>query len=504
MAGCNPPVRLEGGRGPNRLMAITHNKSLEYWDKYGDCLLVAMPYADGLVDEAHGCNVKDLDGHETLDLAAGQFCSILGHSHPKFVERIVDQMRRVAHIGSQFMSPVVLEAAGKFAEVAPGKLKRCMIFSTGTEANECAISVAKTYTGRTGVIGFNRGYYGLSLTTKSLTSIFGGRPGDAPSVPESYRLLAPHCFHCPVDSKFPGCDLLCLHSSVLASSPNLDNVAAVIVEPILSAGGMITPPPGYLKVLKDFAHDNGALLIVDEAQTGFGRTGKWFGIEHHEVEPDILVISKGAGGGMPVSGFITTDEIADKVQNRGYSHLASHQFDPISGAALSALVDIIKEEKLVENAGEVGALFKARLKELQAKHSIVVDVRGEGLMLGMEINSDGSGMRNSAQVTMAIVALCKEKGVHLTYTYFEPVLRIIPPLIITPKEVDFAVSVLDEALTEAMKKDISVENMLPKNRFSRGYINNHTGKWAFGRLISKLYETSPERWVKKISETLSG
>jgi len=479
-------------------------KSLELWKKYGQNLLIAMPYADGLIQEAHGCVFKDLDGNETLDLAAGQFCSILGHSHPRFTENIVEQMRRVVHTGSQFLSPVVLEAASKFAEVAPGQLNRCMIFSTGTEANECAISIAKTYTKKNGVVGFNRGYYGLSLTAKSLTSIFGGQRGDGPTVPESYRLLAPHCFRCPVNSHFPECNLLCLQSSIEACIPNTDNLAAVIVEPILSAGGIIMPPPGYLKALKEFVHSHGALLIVDEAQTGFGRTGKWFGVEHHDVEPDILVISKGAGGGMPVSGFITTDEIADKVQSLGYSHLASHQLDPLSGATLSALIDIVKEERLVENATEVGAFFKARLKELQAKHSIIADVRGEGLMLGMEIVEDAASRRSAAELTLTIVALCKQKGVHLTYTYFEPVLRIIPPLIITRKEVDFAISVLDEALTETMRKDLSLENMLPKNRFSRAYIETQRGKWSVGRMISKLYETSPERWVKKISETVSG
>jgi 2,2-dialkylglycine decarboxylase (pyruvate) len=484
-------------------MSANNTKSLELWQKYGQYLVIGMPYADGLIGEANGCVLKDIDGNETLDLAAGQFCSILGHSHPKFIEKVVEQMRQVVHIGSQFMSPIVLEAAAKFAEVAPGELKRSMIFSTGTEANECAISIAKMYTKKNGVVGFNRGYYGLSLTTKSLTSIFGGKFGDGPRVPETYRLLAPHCFHCPVNTRYPECNLLCLESSIEASIPSPDDLAAIIIEPIISAGGMIVPPPGYMKALKDFAHRHGALLIVDEAQTGFGRTGKWFGVEHHEVEPDILVISKGAGGGFPVSGFITTDEIADKVQNEGFSHLASHQFDPLGGVALSALIDIIKEEGLVQNAAETGAYLKARLKELQAKHSIIADVRGEGLMLGMEIDAGEAVGRSSADVTLAIVALCKQKGVHLTYTYFEPVLRFIPPITLTRKEVDFAISVLDEALTGAVRKELSVQSLLPQNPFTRSYMEKQRGKWTLGRIAAKLYETSPERWVKKIHEMVS-
>src|ERR1700736_2123947 len=184
-------------------MTKNNSNSLALWERYGDYLLMAMPYPDGLITEAQGCILKDIDGNQILDLAAGQFCSILGHNHPKLIEKITEQMKRVVHVGSQFLSPIVLEAAAKFAEVAPGKLKRSMIFSTGTEANECAISIAKMYTKKNGVVGFNRGYYGLSLTTKSLTSIFGGKFGDGPSVPETYRLLAPHCFHCPVNTRYP-------------------------------------------------------------------------------------------------------------------------------------------------------------------------------------------------------------------------------------------------------------------------------------------------------------
>src|ERR1700722_11712825 len=182
-----------------------NDNSLKLWEQYGNHLLMAMPYADGLITEGHGATLRDLDGNEILDLASGQFCSILGNSHPKYIERLTEQMRKVVHVGTQFLSPIVLEAAQKFAEVAPGALNKSLFLSTGTEANECAISLAKTYTGKRGVIGFNRGYYGLSLGTKSLTSIFspGDKHGSGPTVPESFRLLAPHCFHCPVKNHYP-------------------------------------------------------------------------------------------------------------------------------------------------------------------------------------------------------------------------------------------------------------------------------------------------------------
>src|SRR5437868_5558370 len=233
------------------LMARSTDNSLELWRKYGKHMLMAMPYADNLVRDAEGTFLRDIDGNRILDLAAGQFCSILGNSHPKYVERMVEQMRKVVHVGTQFLSPVVLEAAAKFAEVAPGALNKAVFLSTGTEANECAISLAKTYTQKQGIIGFNRGYYGLSLGVKSLTSIFSpyDRHGSGPSVPESFRFLAPHCFHCPVKNRFPECNVVCLDISVEAALPRSRDIAAIIVEPILSAGGMIIPPPGYLKRL---------------------------------------------------------------------------------------------------------------------------------------------------------------------------------------------------------------------------------------------------------------
>src|SRR5215467_1655913 len=238
---------------------------------------MAMPYADNLIADADGSTLRDIDGNCILDLSAGQFCSILGNNHPRYTEALIRQLKQISHLGTQFLSPSVLEASAKLAEIAPGELNKCLFLSTGTEANECAISLAKAFTGKKGVIGFNRGYYGLSVATRSLTSIFSAsdRHGSGPAVPESFHLLAPHCFRCPVKNHYPECDFVCLDSSIESSLPRACDIAAIIVEPVFSAGGLFVPPPGYLKRLKAFAQDLDALLIVDEAQTGFGRTGEW-------------------------------------------------------------------------------------------------------------------------------------------------------------------------------------------------------------------------------------
>ena len=481
-------------------MARRNDKSLELWDKYGKYVLMAMPYADNLIGEAAGSNLVDVDGNKILDLAAGQFCSILGNSHPDYVERMVEQIRKVVHVGTQFLSPVVLEAAAKFAEVAPGNLSRSIFLSTGTEANECAISLAKTYTGKSGVIGFNRGYYGLSLGAKSLSSIFSAsdRHGSGPAVPESFRFLAPHCFHCPIKKQFPECDYVCLDASIDAALPKSRDIAAILVEPIISAGGMIVPPPGYLKRLKSFAEELGALLIIDEAQTGFGRTGKWFACEHHEVVPDMLVVSKSSGSGFPVSGVITTEEIADRIASKGWVHLASHQSDPLPAAAVAATIDIVKKENLVNRAAETGRYLMERLQQLKAKYSVIVDVRGLGLMVGMEIGNFPEG--SEQELCMLVVALCESRGVHLTYTYFEPVIRFIPALTLTKAEVDIAITALDESIAIALAGKTTMDSVMPSNPYSRKFIQGTSARKSLKRVATRLFETSPQYWVQKVKE----
>jgi 4-aminobutyrate aminotransferase-like enzyme len=463
---------------------------------------MAMPYADNLIASGEGCTLQDIDGNQILDLSAGQFCSILGNNHPKYLEKLLAQSRNVIHTGTQFLSPIVLEAAKKFAEIAPGSLSKSIFLSTGTEANECAISLARAYTKKTGVVGFNRGYYGLSAGTKALGAIFsrGDRQGSGPAMPETFRLLAPHCFHCPVKDRYPECEFVCLDSSI-ESLPKGQDIAAIIIEPFFSAGGMFAPPLGYLKRLRDYAHQIGALLIVDEAQTGFGRTGKWFACEHHEVEPDILVISKTGGAGFPVSGIITNHVIADKVAERGWRHLASHQCDPLAAAALAATIDVVRDENLVEKSAVDGAYFLEKLRQLKAKHPAIVDVRGAGLMLAVEIGGIRDNNREH-ELCSLIVALCESSGVHLTYTYFEPVIRLMPALTIRRQEIDRAVLVLDESIALALTGNVTYEDLKPANPYSRTSVDQLRNKRTLKQVASRLLETSPNYWISKLKERL--
>src|SRR5262245_25337148 len=257
--------------------------NLKTWERDAEHLLLLQPFMDSIIVRGEGCYLVDTEGRRILDLAAGQFCSILGHSHTGFISRLQEQVGKIVHLGDQYVSPGVLDAVSRLVRKAPGDMKKAVLLSTGSEANECAMRMAKAVTGRTGMLAFTRGYYGISLATRNLSSI-SDHPGHTdfqPSPGNQYKLLTPTCSRCPIGLEHPSCKSACLDVSLEMIAQHLENIAGVIVEPILSAGGMIFPPDDYLQRLRAMAHDIGALFIVDEAQTGFGRCGRWFDIQNY-------------------------------------------------------------------------------------------------------------------------------------------------------------------------------------------------------------------------------
>jgi 2,2-dialkylglycine decarboxylase (pyruvate) len=477
--------------------------SLSLWEQGGEHLLVLQPFMDSLIVRGEGCHLIDADGRRILDLAAGQFCSILGHNHQRFISRLQQQLDALVHLGDQYVSPGVLEAAARLAAITPGALDKVIFLSTGSEANECAMRIAKTVTGRTALLAFTRGYYGISLATRNLSAI-SDHPGKVdfqPAPVNQYKLLTPACSHCPIGLEHPSCNVACLDVSLELIAQHLENVAAVIIEPILSAGGMIFPPKDYVHKLYETAHKIGALFIVDEAQTGFGRCGQWFDIQNYELEPDILIVSKTAGNGYPAAAVIVSQMVARELETQGFSHLSSHQNDPLAAAAVHAVIDIVEEENLIAHSRQIGGYFVEQLKSLQQKHDLIVDVRGRGLMIGLEL----TGKFQSSQqdnVAFALALLCEQRGVHVTFSYFEPVIRFIPPLIITSQEIEQAVAVLDNALTILQRGSINVANLLPKNKRSGPYIRRMNERFSPSRVLRGMWNTAPRRWVEKLKKTL--
>jgi len=476
-------------------MTATQTTSANYWEDYGEYVLMAMPYADEVLVRGNGSTVTDADGNELLDLASGMFCSVLGHNHPEFIRRIVQQTDALLHTGTQFLSPPVFEASKKLAEVAPARLSKSIFLSTGTEANEFAFRLAKAYTGRTGIVGFSRGYYGTSVATKSISSLFShGLKDSLPIVPDSYRLpITAECAGCFTQSSPRHCDFPCLRSADDWIG-DWSNIAAIIAEPVMSAGGMLIPPPGYLRDLQRIARQHGVLLIADEAQTGMGRTGKWFAVEHHGIEPDILTISKCAGNGFPVAAVTTTPEIADKVIGSGLWNLTSHQSDPVGAAAVAAVIDIVRTENLVESAHRSGEYFMEQLRSLGRTHSFLGSLRGQGLMIGFDLVVEDSA--TTEEMANDFMYGCRRRGVHLTFGYGSRSFRIIPPLTISRAEIDRAINVMDEVFTGLSMKKSGSRDDWPKNPCTSRMQKDRPVK----RVISGLWRSSPEEWVHKARE----
>ncbi len=470
--------------------------NLGIWERDGEHVLLLQPFMDSIIVGADGCFLIDAEGRRILDLAAGQFCSVLGHSHPGFISRLQGQIGKLVHIGDQYLSPGVLQAASRLASKAPGNLTKAVLLSTGSEANECAMRIAKAVTGRTGMLGFTRGYYGTSLATRNLSSI-SDHPGQSDFQPAPVlqdKLLTPACHRCPIQKEYPSCNASCLDVSLNFASQHLENIAAVIVEPVLSAGGMIFPPKDYLQKLYSAAKKIGALFIVDEAQTGFGRCGKWFDIQNYDIEPDIMVLSKTAGNGYPAAALIVSQSVADSLERRFFTHLSSHQNDPLAAAAVLAVMDTVENENLVEHSRLMGEYFLSELKKLRSTHKIISDVRGRGLMIGVELSSEG---QDSDSLAFQAAMACENRGLHITYSYYEPVMRIIPPLIISKEEIDLALSIMDDAFSTVERGGAKLSHIIPKNCRSGPFINGML-RTSPAALLRKMWNTSPQQWLNKV------
>ena len=470
-------------------------KSLEYWQRYGRHLLMASPYKDQVISEAHGSVVVDVDGNEYLDMSSGQICAIVGHGHPELLERVREQIARVAHTGTSFFSPVVFEASEKLMEVTPEPLTKCLFLSTGAEANEYAIRLAKVFTGKTGVLAMTKGYAGLSLQTSSLTNY--GRSAK-PLVPGTGHLMVPDSTACPAGRAASDWARELLQQSLEINRGLLDNIAAIIVEPILSAGGLIVLPDGYLRELRRVADELGALLIADEAQTGMGRTGRWFGVEHDRVVPDILVLSKGVGGGYPSSAVVTTDAINDSVMTR-VNQFSSHQSDPLGAAATLAVVEIIQRERLVERADAMGRYLCDGLRMIAANRPQLQNVRGRGLMIGFDVFRDPERPTPDWSVGRGIEDYCREHGVN-----FEAIqrnrFRILPPLTIEKPEVDRFLNVLDDALVALA--DGQAEPKPPRNSYSIAFDQRSRQRRGMRAAAQWVWTHSPSEWVRKVGSRM--
>ncbi len=409
-------------------------------------------FADLLIERASGSWLETADGRRILDFTSGQMCATLGHGHPAILEAMSDAGGRVIHLFSGFLSRDVTELARELMAVLPPPLARAMFLSTGGEANEAALRLAKLHTGGHEVLAFAGSWHGMTAGAASST-YSAGRRGYGPGMPGTMALPTPNAYRCPIAHCRDRCDLACLDAGMaLADAQSVGAPAAVIAEPIISVGGIVPLPEGYLARLKQHCEERGMLLILDEAQTALGRVGAMFAFEQHDVVPDVLTLSKTLGGGLPLSAVVTTDAIEQDAAEKGFIHFTSHVSDPLPAAIGRAVLQTVLADDLPRRALELGARLRAGLEELQGRHEAIGDVRGQGLMLGVDLVSDRETRAPAERYGSAVTARCLELGLNVNIVKFPglgSVLRIAPPLTIAPEEIDLGLEIMDRALAES-------------------------------------------------------
>jgi len=405
------------------------------------------------MDHGKGSYVWDVDGNKYLDFMAGIAVLATGHAHPKVVKAIQEQAEKFIHISSDFYHEKWIELAEKLADIAPFEdYGVSFMTNSGTEAVETAIKLARYHTGRSNFIGFTGAFHGRTMGAVTFTA-------SKPKYHKGFYPLMNGVLHAPYPNPYrpilerrKGEDdgqtvVRYIEDQILGHVLPPEEVAGILVETIQGEGGYIVPPAGFYPALRELCDKHGILLICDEVQSGMGRTGKWWAIEHFGVEPDIITIAKGIASGMPLGACVARREIMDWEKG---SHGNTYGGNPVSCAAALATIELIENEYM-QNAAEVGQYTIDALQEIQARHPSIGDVRGIGLMIGVEFVKDRDTKEPASELTERIVDLCFERGL-LTLSCGKSVIRVAPPLSISKAEIDEGLKIFEEALTIAEKE----------------------------------------------------
>ncbi|MBF0502277.1 MAG: aspartate aminotransferase family protein [Candidatus Riflebacteria bacterium] len=414
---------------------------------YKDYLIpgVITYYKDPLpIVSGKGCALFDAEGREYLDFFGGILTVSVGHCNDYITNRFIDQAKRLQHASTLYPTIPAARLAEKLAEITPGNLKRSFFTNSGTEADETAIMMAQHHTGAQEIIALRHCYSGRSAMAMNLTAHSSWRISKT-LLPGIKHAHAPYCYRCPFKLKYPSCDIACATDlEELIKTETSGRIAAFIAEPILGVGGFIVPPKEYFKVAVDIVRRNGGVFIADEVQTAWGRTGKhWFGIEHFGVVPEIISSAKGMANGIPIGWTITNSEIADNLKGLTISTFGGN---PVSCEAAHATIDFIGKENLLDHTHKVGNHLRKSLEELQGEFPVIGDVRGMGLMVGVELVTDKKSKVPNPEAVLKIFEETKKDGLLIGKGgLYGNVLRISPPMTITKDQIDHALKVLKKA-----------------------------------------------------------
>jgi 2,2-dialkylglycine decarboxylase (pyruvate) len=408
-------------------------------------------FQSAIIKSAKGAFLTTLDNRRLLDFASGQMSTILGHSHPEITDVIQKQAAELVHLYSQLLSPPVIHLAAKLAEIAPGKLQRSVLLSTGSESNEAALRMAKMATGRYEILALSRSWHGVTQGAASAT-YNSSRQGYGPSAPGSFVLPAPTPYR-PIFEKNGVYDWEAEldYGFELFDRQSSGSPAALIMETIMSSGGVVVLPKGYLKAAAERARKRGMLVIIDEAQTGLGRTGKMFDCEYDDVVPDIVTLSKTLGAGLPLAAVITTPEIEDKCFENKFHFYTTHASDPLPAAVGLKVIEIIMRDQLAERALVAGDRLRAGFESLMQRYEVIGDVRGRGLLMGVEVVKDRHSKEPYPDLAGRVMKRCLELGLSTSIVRGTwGVFRIAPPLTITDEEIDLGLEIFAQALKDCL------------------------------------------------------
>jgi 4-aminobutyrate aminotransferase len=412
---------------------------------------VSYRYTELTIDHGQGSYVWDANGRRYLDFACGIATTSLGHAHPRVVEAVQRQVERLMHVSVVASHTPGIELAERLARLAPGNLDQVFFSNSGTEAVEGAIKLARYLTGRPALIGFGGGFHGRTYGALSLTTSKAHfRRGYEPFLPSIYTVPFPGPYHCPLGHD----DERVLHytfsalDELFAMRVPPDQVAAILVEPILGEGGYVVPPRQFLPELRRRCDEHGILLILDEVQTGFGRTGKMFASEHVHVTPDIMVVAKSIASGLPLSAIVSPAELMSRWEPA--AHGSTFGGNPVACAAGIATLQVLEGDGLLANAAQKGKELMRRLRALQAGLPAMGDVRGQGLLIGVEL--EGSNGVTAAQLQEGVRRHALANGlIVLAAGPSDAVLRLIPPLNVSDGELEEGWAILKGALEEVLR-----------------------------------------------------
>ena len=414
------------------------------------------PFVPRIIQRANGSYVYDENDTAILDFTSGQMSAVLGHSHPDIVSTVSTAVATLDHLYSGMLSVPVVELAKALAATLPAPLNKVLLLSTGAESNEAAIKMAKLYTGKYEVVSFDRSWHGMTSGAASAT-FSAGRRGYGPPMPGNLTLPTPNAYRSPfrhADGSYDWESELSYGFSIVDAQSS-GSLAACLVEPILSSGGIIEPPPGYLRRLKELCAERGMLLIADEAQTGIGRTGTMYAFEPDGIVPDLLTLSKTLGAGLPVAAVVTSEEIESVCHDRGFLFFTTHVSDPLAAAVALTVLTVVERDNLVERADRLGRKLAQRLAGMSEAYEQVGDVRGRGLLQGVELVSDKASKAPAEALGAMVTAACLERGLHMNIVQLPGmggIFRIAPPLTIAETELDAGLDILDDALADVLKQ----------------------------------------------------